>query len=133
MTKTEMGTQFAILLDRMRMIMEAKNSDYSGDIEDPFLNFNQVELISKGEISRDQGCLVRMTDKLSRTYRLLKNNPSVKTETLEDTLIDLANYSLLLILMRRDRANAENNSTAEADNHPAVNPLRKTDDRFESR
>ena len=102
MTKSEMYTQFTELLNRCKEIMGAKNADYSNDV-DPFINFNQIELLTKGKISRDQGVLVRMTDKLSRVHRLLENEAQVKDETIEDTLIDLANYSLLLILLRRDR------------------------------
>lgn len=101
-TKNAMFEAFAALLKNCEDIMQRKNSDYSG--EDPFLNFNQIEVITKGKISREQGVLVRMTDKLSRVQRLLNNEAQVKDEKIEDTLIDLANYSLLLILLRRDKA-----------------------------
>jgi hypothetical protein len=103
MTKSEMYTQFTELLNKCKEIMSAKNADYSGGDDGPFLNFNQIEMLTKGKITRDQGVLVRMTDKLSRVHRLLENNAVVKNETIEDTLMDLANYSLLLILLRWER------------------------------
>lgn len=118
MTRVQMANQFNSLLNDMGNIMQAKNQDYSGSAEDPFTNFNMIELVTKGEISRAQGCLVRMTDKLSRTHRLLTREAAVKTETIEDTLIDLANYSLLLILMLRD-TNAKGKITQNTNNDEA--------------
>ncbi len=44
-----------------------------------------------------------MTDKLSRIIRLLQQTANVTDEKIEDTLLDLANYSILLILMLRER------------------------------
>jgi hypothetical protein len=88
----------------MNEIMQAKNADYSWAGE-AFTNFNQIELITKGAVSREMGTVVRMTDKLSRVVRLLENTNQVLDEKIEDTLLDLANYSLLLILMLEEKKN----------------------------
>lgn len=80
---------------KMIAITKAKNADYTGKTEDPFLNFSRVE--SFGICSVEQGFLVRMTDKLSRINSFAqKGILEVKDESIEDTLLDLANYSLLL-------------------------------------
>ncbi len=72
-----------------------KNADYTGVTEDPFANFTQVEKfgICKAEI----GFLTRMTDKLCRISSFVKNNElQVKDESVHDTLLDLANYSIIM-------------------------------------
>lgn len=102
-TQKELKEAFSLLLKAMYDIMEQKNADYSGSGE-AFTNFNQIEQITKGKISREMGVVVRMTDKLSRVIRLLENSGQVLDEKIEDTLIDLANYSLLLILMLKEKS-----------------------------
>jgi len=47
--------------------------------------------------------LIRLSDKWSRLVNLAGGKEAqVKEETLEDTLIDLANYSLLCIILLRE-------------------------------
>ena len=100
MDQAQLSEQFNRLCSGMIKVMEAKNHDYAGGTGDAFANFQLIETLSKGEISREMGCLVRMTDKLSRVMRLLQNKENkVIDEKIEDTLKDLANYSLLLIIM----------------------------------
>ena len=48
-----------------------------------------------------KGILVRMSDKWARIVQLSTKEAAVKDETIEDTLLDLANYALLCILVRR--------------------------------
>lgn len=70
-----------------------KNRDYAGG-DDPFRNFESVNALN---ISVIDGFLTRMMDKMSRISQLSKSEDfSVKDESIEDTLIDLANYSVLL-------------------------------------
>ena len=80
---------------KMAEITKAKNADYTGVGDDPFANFDRVE--SLGICSAVQGFLVRMTDKLCRIASFAaKGTLQVKDESVEDTLLDLANYSILL-------------------------------------
>ena len=75
-----------------------KNSDYAGKGgESPFANFTNVETL--GICSTEQGFLTRMTDKLSRISSLVASGTEgeVKDESITDTLLDLANYSILLM------------------------------------
>lgn len=80
---------------RMEAICVAKNADYSGGDVDPFANFTRVEML--GITSAEVGFLTRMTDKLCRISTFVKKGVlQVKDESVEDTLLDLAIYSLLL-------------------------------------
>jgi hypothetical protein len=80
-------------LRRMKEIHEAKSHDYSGD-EDAFRNFRLCEEL--GLCPVELGILVRMTDKLSRVTNLMNTEARVNDEKVTDTLIDLANYSIIL-------------------------------------
>ena len=80
---------------RMYDICRAKNSDYAGATADAFANFTRVETL--GIASTEQGILTRMTDKLCRLASFAKKGElMVKDESAEDTLLDLANYCLLM-------------------------------------
>ena len=81
--------------ERMKKITKAKNADYSGSRNYPFDNFEIVEKL--GIATTETGFLTRMMDKMSRISCILQTGKQhVKDETIEDTLLDLANYSLLL-------------------------------------
>lgn len=96
MNKTEQFiTTFTEALDTMQQTMEAKNHDYaSAGEDDPFFNFKQVENL--GITSVERGFLVRMTDKMTRLSSLLDREAKVLDEKLEDTVLDMANYAVLL-------------------------------------
>lgn len=80
---------------KMVEVARRKNADYAGASSDPFGNFRHVEDL--GIASTGQGFLTRMTDKLCRVATFEKRGAlQVADETVEDTLVDLANYSLLL-------------------------------------
>lgn len=75
-------------------ISRAKNADYTGKNQDPFSNFQSVEVLG---ISTEQGFLTRMMDKMKRIASFVENGQLlVKDESVTDTLRDLANYSCLL-------------------------------------
>ena len=82
---------------RMNAICKAKNQDYSGGGEaSAFNNFTMVE--HQDICSTEAGFLVRMTDKMSRIKNLINNGGNaVKDESIADTLMDLANYSILMM------------------------------------
>lgn len=79
----------------MKEICVNKNHDYTGKNVSPFANFEKVERL--GICSTEQGFLTRMSDKLSRVISFVEQGVlKVEDEKIEDTLIDLANYSLLM-------------------------------------
>ena len=84
-------------VNKMNEICKAKNQDYSGGGDcDAFNNFTMVEI--KGICSTEAGFLVRMEDKMMRINNLIKNGEAaVKDESIKDTLMDLANYSILMM------------------------------------
>lgn len=47
------------------------------------------------------GLLVRMHDKMARLKNLTYNNATPNYESVEDTLIDLANYAIIGLLVQR--------------------------------
>lgn len=68
-----------------------KNRDYGSSVTD---TFNKYGLVS---------FLVRMEDKLNRVRTLTqKGNAKVLDEKIEDTLMDLANYSMLAVIELRE-------------------------------
>lgn len=80
---------------KMLEISRKKNNDYTGNDVSPFANFNRVELL--GICNTEQGFLTRMTDKLSRLISFSQKGVfEVEDEKVEDTLLDLANYCILL-------------------------------------
>lgn len=102
MNKQEYLKTFKMFTERMYAITEAKNSDYTGDDADPFKNFKMVELM--GSSSTEQGFLTRMTDKQMRLASFVRNGTlMVKDESVEDTLLDLANYCLLFACYLREQ------------------------------
>lgn len=95
MTREEYLKYHRDMCDRMVGITERKNSDYTGDSGDPFFNFTRVEAI--GISSTEQGFLTRMFDKFARiTTFVQKGVLQVQDESVEDTLLDLANYCILM-------------------------------------
>jgi len=83
---------------RMIDITKKKNADYAGAGDDPFNNFRHISNFVKGR-GLDVvavGFLTRMSDKFSRIGSFIDNGElQVKDESVEDTLLDLANYSAL--------------------------------------
>jgi hypothetical protein len=84
-------------------ISRAKNTDYAQGA-DPFANFRLATLVGMTE---EAGILIRMTDKLKRAANLIQSGKeaAVKDESVEDTLRDLANYAIILLLFRREQSN----------------------------
>ncbi len=92
--------------DLMVVITTAKNADYCGLAKSPFANFEKVEDL--GICSTEQGFLTRMMDKFMRINSFVQKGVlEVKDESIEDTLLDLANYSILFagyIRSKKDHA-----------------------------
>ena len=95
MTQSEYFEFHKSMTQRMEQIAKSKNHDYSGFDDSPFANFMVVEKI--GIASTEQGFLTRMMDKISRVNSFVKQGTlNVADEKIEDTLMDLANYAILM-------------------------------------
>jgi hypothetical protein len=80
------------LLDRMQAVYEAKDSDYS---ENDLPMGNLLESQELG-IEPWKGVLLRIGDKKRRVGSFVKKEKFlVKDEAVDDTLVDMANYSML--------------------------------------
>ena len=83
------------MCNKMVEITKQKNHDYTGKGNDPFANFRNTK--NCGGASPLQGFLVRMNDKIARVSSFVeKGILKVKDESVEDTLLDLANYAILM-------------------------------------
>ena len=88
--------RFNELLEEMRKTHNAKRHDYAS-VEDVFANFRTCEM---GGIPAWKGCCVRLGDKFSRIMGLAKKELlEVKDESIKDTLIDMANYALIALIL----------------------------------
>ena len=86
-------------------LVAKKTQDYA-TIDDPYRNFRMSESVG---VSVEKGILVRMCDKLSRIGNLIENSdPSVKGESIDDTLIDIMNYSNILMCYIQEKRNTYN-------------------------
>lgn len=94
MNRNEYLAYHKSMCERMIETTKKKNADYTGDSDDPFFNFRLVEMY--GALSAEQGFFTRLSDKFSRVASFVKRGVLlVKDETIEDTLIDMANYCIL--------------------------------------
>jgi hypothetical protein len=95
---------FESILEEMLKIHKEKNADYSA--EGLFGNFQESQRIG---IPDYKGAFVRLQDKYSRCCNLIKGQQAqVVDESLEDTLIDLANYSIIVLyLLRQHKQNVK--------------------------
>lgn len=85
---------FGKVIAEIQQLHDAKNSDYAVD-GDPLSNFRRCEALG---VPAFKGVLVRMTDKWSRIEQLA-NGKTPKNESLRDSLIDNAVYSLLAVIL----------------------------------
>lgn len=74
------------LCQMLNAMYEAKNRDYG----DSFHATYAEEGLAMPRI--------RMSDKLNRFKTLTKQNPEVTSESIVDTLMDLANYALMTVM-----------------------------------
>lgn len=75
--------------------LQKKNADYSGDRDDALSNFKLVEQLNVTDVRT--GTVVRICDKLARISTLIKRDPTVEDERLEDTIKDAINYLVILL------------------------------------
>lgn len=90
--------------EKMLNITKIKNADYTGNNSNPFANFSFAEYF--GICTTEQGILLRMCDKMARISSFMqKGLLEVKDESVEDTLLDLANYCLLFAGYLKSKGN----------------------------
>lgn len=76
---------FQDLTKEMNELYERKNRDYGNSFDQTLNEFGVV------------AGLIRMNDKMNRIKSIYNKDTNVKDESLEDTLIDLANYAVMTL------------------------------------
>lgn len=111
MTKEQYLEFHAQTCQRMIEITRNKNADYTGGSDDPFNNFRHIGNLVQGVPSVCEiGFLTRMSDKFARVGSFVaKGQLQVKNESVEDSLLDLANYCILMMGFIRSQANEPTN------------------------
>lgn len=94
MIQNTVGTEikselFRQITEKMAETYKAKNKDYGNAFSKSYNEFGPISAV------------VRMNDKMERIKSLVKtgdNERQVKDESIKDTLLDLANYSVMLLV-----------------------------------
>jgi hypothetical protein len=71
---------------KLNELYEAKNKDYGDSFGKGYEEYGMIMPV------------IRLEDKLNRIKSLIKNEAAVKDESLIDSLMDLANYSIMTII-----------------------------------
>lgn len=77
---------FSDVTKDMVELYERKNKDYGNSFDKTLNEFGIV------------AGLIRLNDKMNRVKSIYNKDVSVKDESLEDTLIDLANYAVMTLM-----------------------------------
>lgn len=98
--------KFKEIVDGMLDLYQRKQADYGDSAAKTFDEWGLVSF------------LVRMEDKMNRVINLTRKQGKAKVadEKIEDTLLDLANYSIMA-LIELDRAKSELTSEMSVDNN----------------
>jgi hypothetical protein len=92
---SEQSKRFYEILDTIKTLHDAKKHDYGN--ADVFANFRLSELAG---ISPWKGSVIRMGDKYARISNYIKKGDfKFKEESIKDTLMDMAIYSLITIVL----------------------------------
>jgi hypothetical protein len=95
---------FYDLLNQIGDLHARKNTNYAED-NDPLSNLKACQRLN---VSPFMGVMIRLQDKWSRLEQLAKGKPDLVGESVEDTLMDNAIYSLLAIILIREGRKGEN-------------------------
>ncbi len=87
--------RFYALLEELAAMHSAKSHDYAKGAE-PLSNFHKSQAFG---VEPWRGCLIRMSDKFSRLEQLSAGKVP-QNESMRDSLIDLAAYALICVLLR---------------------------------
>jgi hypothetical protein len=89
--------RFLAILEEMRELHQRKAADYGAD-EDPLANLRASEDFG---IPAWLGSMIRANDKVRRLMSFAKKG-TLKNESVEDSLMDLAAYSILTLILYRE-------------------------------
>lgn len=94
MTKQEQEIFFANFIEKQKQIMLSKGDDYAG--VDRLSNFKKAGAICG--LGAELNCLSLIATKTARLGELL-NGKEPKNESVQDSILDLCNYGILLAMI----------------------------------
>lgn len=97
MTKQEQEDFFDEYINKMRDVLLNKGDDYAN--VDRLSNFKMAGQIAGGNAQLN--CLNLIATKVARLGVLLNSNDEPKNESINDSIMDLANYALLLAMINK--------------------------------
>jgi len=103
--------RFLAILDEMKEIHVRKSADY-GDQTDPLAN---VRASADWGISPWVGTMIRATDKIIRLQSLLTNG-KLENESARDSLIDLASYAIIALILMEEEKEKVNEQISQVHN-----------------
>ena len=74
------------LIEELHSTFIAKNTDYGNSFHDTFVEFGMISAVC------------RIMDKTNRLKGLVRTHRNMVDESMEDTLMDLANYALMTVM-----------------------------------
>ena len=107
--------RFYELIDEMKQLHSDKNHDYAGD--DPLSNLKACERVG---IRPSVGCWIRIQDKISRNETFLNKGEFKVNESRKDTLLDMATYCLLNIVLLEEEEVIAKQQHAQAGSTPTA-------------
>lgn len=95
----EQQKHFLEITEQMKSIMFSKGNDYAN--KDRLSNFKLAGNISG--LTPELNCLSLIATKVARLGVLLNNESKPNNESIQDSLLDLANYTVLLTMLLKDK------------------------------
>ena len=95
MTQEEQIKHFEVMITQMKETLFKKGNDYSN--EDRLSNFKLAGAICG--LKAEQNCLSLIATKVARLGVLLNSDKEPNNESVQDSVLDLANYSILLSMI----------------------------------
>lgn len=95
MTQEEQIKHFEVITTQMKETLFKKGNDYSN--KDRLSNFKLAGAICG--LKAEQNCLSLIATKVARLGVLLNSDKEPNNESVQDSVLDLANYSILLSMI----------------------------------
>jgi hypothetical protein len=99
MTQEEQVEHFEVITAKMKEILFKKGNDYAN--EDRLSNFKLAGGICG--LKAEQNCLSLIATKVARLGVLLNSDKTPDNESIQDSVLDLSNYSILLSMILNDK------------------------------
>jgi hypothetical protein len=99
MTSEEQKKMFEYFTSKQREVLISKGHDYAD--KDVLSNFKLSGSIC--QLSPEKNCLSLIATKVARLGILLNSNENPKHESIDDSILDLANYTFLLKCLLNDK------------------------------